>query len=414
MTLEEQSRLSFYREVSVLNAEHEVKVVQHRENSQLFVEKRLKTYQREAIEILKKNPIPNMPQIVEAIEDEGEMIVIETYLAGNTLREKLEEKGHFPIEEVRSIGIKLCVILSSLHSVGLIHRDIKPENIIYEDSGIIKLLDMDAIKAYSPGEVRDTQLIGTVEYAAPEQYGFLASAPSTDIYSVGILLNELDTGTYPYKKNSSDLVLKSIVSRCIEMDPAKRYQSAQELLNALRTWVIEPAPQTRKQVTTNIINNVNTTSTTSVVSRKIRLLPPKKVPYVPEVFSPAPFATGAAIAASEKGWRRLLWPGFRTKTIIHMVYAIPWYMFITYAIYYLIKDRGDTSWFGIVLGCGAFLVLGLGLPVFLCNYLNIWKLLRIDRPRKAALCYLKAFLWYAGTVLVYYVLVQVRNYFYSL
>lgn len=85
----------------------------------------------------------------------------------------------------------------------IIHRDIKPSNVIVTNDGIVKLLDMNAAKYYKGNAEEDTHLIGTVGYAAPEQYGFGESSVQTDIYALGVLLNYLIVGDIPKKGLSS-------------------------------------------------------------------------------------------------------------------------------------------------------------------------------------------------------------------
>ena len=197
------------------------------------MKKTLENYQLDIFMRLKAHPVPNMPHIIEVVEDNGRLIVIETYLTGETLQQKLDRNGPLPVSLVRSIGIQLCSILGNLHMMGIVHRDIKPDNIIFEEPGIIKLLDLDAAKVYKSGEYRDTQLIGTKEYAAPEQYGFGASSPVTDIYAVGILMNVLVTGQYPRMALTTDAGLRAIIQRCIRMEPSERYKSVNDLKDAL-------------------------------------------------------------------------------------------------------------------------------------------------------------------------------------
>ena len=111
MELEERSRLSYYREIESLNAEHGVELVRHSENGLFFVRKRLVNYQKEIFLQLKNDPVSNMPRIIEAVEDNGYLIVIETYLGGKTLQSRPHDvpaarirqgflSGHFALSSV--------------------------------------------------------------------------------------------------------------------------------------------------------------------------------------------------------------------------------------------------------------------------------------------------------------------------
>ena len=234
MTPEEHSILSEYRQLTSLNARHGVFLLQHIESGELYVQKTLVNYQADIFTQLKAKPVPNMPRIVEAIEDDGRLIVIESYVSGRTLQKILDQEGPLPVPKVLEIGQQLCAILKQLHARGIIHRDVKPSNVILSDDGVVKLLDLDAAKVYKAREKADTRLIGTHGFAAPEQYGFAASSPVTDIYAAGVLLNVLAAGEFPNAASTPDASLNAVISRCIRMEPAERYQSVEELEKALR------------------------------------------------------------------------------------------------------------------------------------------------------------------------------------
>lgn len=372
MTLEERMRLSYYRNVSVLDEEHAVIVVQHTETKALYLRKELDNFQIDIFKKLMTAPVPNMPRIVEAVEDAGKLIVIESYITGETLQHQLDTQGVFASDKARSICIQLCNIVGRLHAMNIIHRDIKPDNIILGDDGILKLLDLDAAKVYKQGESRDTQLIGTREYAAPEQYGFGASSPATDVYAIGVLLNVLVTGTYPRISLTSDPNLKAIIQKCTRMKPAERYPSALELRNALAS------------------------GSANVSANKIsadKSAPPQEAPVVsaPD-YAPAPLAEGAAL----KGRRRFLPPGFRTMKAWKILVASAYYVFLAFLFYKMLTDKYEvSSQSDVFLAAVGMLILGLSIPVFLCNYLNIWKPFHIERRKTPFLRYLSAAVWEA-------------------
>ena len=106
----------------------------------------------------------------------------------------------------------------------IIHRDIKASNIIISQEGTVTLLDMDAAKWYRDQSDRDTKLIGTYGYAAPEQYGFGASDERTDIYSIGVLLNVTLTGCLPSQKMAEGRI-GAVIEKCVKLDPKERYAS---------------------------------------------------------------------------------------------------------------------------------------------------------------------------------------------
>lgn len=144
-----------------------------------------------------------IPRIIEYLEEDNRLILIEEYISGCSLQDMIDD-GKLSLTDIFCYMLELCNILEILHahSPAIIHRDIKPSNIIITNYNKAVLLDFNAAKYYSEQE-KDTMLLGTQGYAAPEQYGFGASSPQTDIYSLGILLKEMTTSiNYSDKKNS--------------------------------------------------------------------------------------------------------------------------------------------------------------------------------------------------------------------
>lgn len=115
------------------------------------------------------------------------------------------EEGHFFCEkETIDIAMQICKILMELHGMNppIIHRDIKPANVMIMPEGVVKLLDFSVAKAENITKKRDTVLLGTSGFAAPEQYGFSASTPQTDIYVMGVLMNLMLTRKMPSEGDS--------------------------------------------------------------------------------------------------------------------------------------------------------------------------------------------------------------------
>lgn len=234
MTLEQEYTLSFYREVTELNHTHHVSLVQHTETRQLFVKKVLTYYHPDVLSRLRSHPVPGVPKIHELIEDGETLIVIEDYIHGETVAQLLERRGTLSEEESISIIRQLCGILRPLHAASppIVHRDIKPSNLILSQDGTLYLIDFNAAKTSQQSASRDTDLIGTHGYAAPEQYGFAPSGPATDIYAIGVLFNVLLTGTFPHVRTASGIP-GLIIKTCTAIDPARRYSSVSRLAAAL-------------------------------------------------------------------------------------------------------------------------------------------------------------------------------------
>ena len=203
-------------------------------NSFCILKKFDKTYKYPLYERLSYLSHKNLPKIHEPVLLEDSFYILEDYIEGVALREKLNREGALDEKAAVNIILQLCDVLSYLHeqSPSIIHRDIKPENIILTNDNIVKLLDFDIAREHNEIAAKDTEIIGTKHYAPPEQYGFGQSDHRTDIYSVGVLMTMLLTNTYKKEKiNCPDL--RNIVAKCTSFEPKNRYSSVRKLRNAL-------------------------------------------------------------------------------------------------------------------------------------------------------------------------------------
>ena len=187
---------------------------------------------------------PYLPRVYEAaVQDEqtqgsaqatdhgsGRMIVLEEYVAGDTLS-MLLQGGTLSGKETRKICLQLCKALSVLHSLGWVHRDIKPENVVILGDRAV-LIDYDAARTFDADKDRDTRILGTVGYAPPEQYGISETDYRADIYAMGVLMNEMLTGQHPARTLAKGKWGR-IITRCTMIQPDKRYPSAKVLMEAL-------------------------------------------------------------------------------------------------------------------------------------------------------------------------------------
>lgn len=234
MVLGDELRLSYYRQIGDIDPDHGVYLVQDIRDNKVRVKKVLPVYDLGVYRYLMSHPIRHIPKIFELVEDGDVLILIEEYIPGDTLQQILDAGRLLPEAEVVRIGVGVCQILEQLHGCcpPIVNRDIKPSNIMITGDGVVKLLDMNAAKRYDPRREKDTVLIGTQGYAAPEQYGFGASSVLTDVYSMGVLLRVLLTGRLSGGPIPNVRLLR-IVERCTQLDPKMRYQSVHDLKEAL-------------------------------------------------------------------------------------------------------------------------------------------------------------------------------------
>lgn len=229
-----------YEEIRKLKDREDIVLVQDPEDNSFYIKKYLTNYDVSVYRYLLENPIEHMPKLKGVYEASHHLIVIEEYIEGPTLLEFVE-RGVLNEQNSLKIAYEICSILMQLHSLEkpIIHRDVKPSNVIISSDGILYLLDMNVAKWYKPEEKEDTKLLGTLYYAAPEQfgYGFSASSEKSDIYALGILLNVMLTGKLP-KEKKADGAIWSVIEKCISLEPNLRY-TATELLEELSTFIEE-------------------------------------------------------------------------------------------------------------------------------------------------------------------------------
>ena len=201
-------------------------------------------------DILKKLNHPNLPSIIDVIDTADSFIIIMDYIQGNSLNKALEEFGAQPQDMVIAWAKQLCDVLGYLHSrtPAIIYRDMKPANIMLKPDGNITLIDFGTAREYKEKNLADTTCLGTVGYAAPEQFGGMGQTDArTDIYCLGATLYHLVTGMNPCEppyeikpireiNPTLSSGLERIIQKCTQRNPEDRYQSCAELMYALEHY----------------------------------------------------------------------------------------------------------------------------------------------------------------------------------
>ena len=201
-------------------------------------------------DILKKLSHPNLPSIIDVIDTADSFIIIMDYIQGNSLNKALEEFGAQPQDMVIDWAKQLCDVLGYLHTrtPAIIYRDMKPANIMLKPDGNVTLIDFGTAREYKEKNLADTTCLGTVGYAAPEQFGGMGQTDArTDIYCLGATLYHLVTGMNPCEppyeiKPIRDINpalssgLERIILKGTQSDPNDRYQSCAELMYALEHY----------------------------------------------------------------------------------------------------------------------------------------------------------------------------------
>ena len=206
-----------------------VRVIRHRATGEDFILRRF-TGSGEVYRRLLGLRCPHLPETLEVAEKDGNVLVLEEFIQGDTLGFLLRESLFTP-QETRQIVRQLCQGLWVLHAMAAVHRDIKPENVILRGSDAVRI-DFDAARLHKPAHEQDTQILGTTGFAAPEQYGLSQSDVRTDIYALGVLINVMLTGEHPSKRLAPGR-LGRIAERCTRVNPNKRYKNVLRLMEAL-------------------------------------------------------------------------------------------------------------------------------------------------------------------------------------
>ena len=195
-------------------------------------------------DMLKKLSHPSLPSIVDVIEDDNTFLIVMDYIQGNPLSKTLEEYGAQSQENVVEWAKQLCDVLGYLHSrkPPIIYRDMKPANVMLKPDGSITLIDFGTAREHKSKNIADTTCLGTIGYAAPEQFGGMGQTDArTDIYCLGATLYHLVTGMNPceppYEIKPIRQInpalsngLEKIIMKCTQRDPDARYQSCAELM----------------------------------------------------------------------------------------------------------------------------------------------------------------------------------------
>ncbi|MCP4658026.1 MAG: serine/threonine protein kinase [bacterium] len=229
---------------------------------------------RREIELSRRISHPNVLRIFDVFElrsrvGEAESRVasapcmIMEFLAGKTLADRLQEDGRMPAEQARPLVCQMAAALAAAHRAGVVHRDLKPDNIFLVPTGNgirVVLTDFGVARPNKPNGDDTTftatdVIVGTPTYMAPEQLELEEAMPVSDIYTLGLVIYEMITGTFPFKGDTAiQVVFKRIqedapsprqvvpdlddtwdqlILRCLERDPKQRLAHAEDIVGIL-------------------------------------------------------------------------------------------------------------------------------------------------------------------------------------
>ena len=224
-------------------------------------EKFVRRFQREALAASSLSH-PNIVEMYDVGEDDGQYYIVMEYVEGKTLKQLIKKRGALTVSEVVDIMLQLTDGLAHAHESYIIHRDIKPQNILIMENGLVKITDFGIAIAMNAAQLTQTNsVMGSVHYLPPEQANGKGATVKSDIYSLGILMYELLTGTIPFKgENAVEIALKqmkeplpdvtienpdipqsieNILLRATAKNPKNRYKNVREMYDDLKTSLDE-------------------------------------------------------------------------------------------------------------------------------------------------------------------------------
>lgn len=224
----------------------------------------LRRFSREANAILTLSH-ENIVRAYGAGTHDGLPYLVMEYVEGRTLKDLISKNGALPVRTAIGITCQILDALYAAHSHGIIHRDVKPQNVIVTDKGRVKLADFGIAREVKASTVTFSgqKVLGSVHYISPEQAKGTIATEQSDLYSVGVCLYEMLTGSVPFDSDSTvtialmhlqekptppiDLVpdlppaLNDIVLKSLEKDPENRYQTAREMRSDLVRSLSDPS-----------------------------------------------------------------------------------------------------------------------------------------------------------------------------
>ena len=205
-------------------------------------------FRSEAVTLAKLNH-PNIATLYSLFRQGDELYMVLEYVRGETLDQILARRGALPTEEVIPVFCQILDGINHAHEYGIIHRDIKPANMMLTESGVLKVLDFGIARLLGTNRMtRAGNIIGTLEYMAPEQVKGLETDARSDTYALGMMLYEVLTGRTPFDtENEFELMrlqtenlpplprsivpsipesVEDAIMRSIQKDPEERFQTA--------------------------------------------------------------------------------------------------------------------------------------------------------------------------------------------
>ena len=206
---------------------------------------------------------PHIVTVIDRGEDDGQQFIVFEYVDGENLKELIERTGPLPTRRAVEFALEIADALAFAHEHGLVHRDVKPQNVLITPDGDAKVTDFGIARSLEVehGMTQTGTVLGTSNYLSPEQASGKPTTPSTDVYSLGVVVYELLTGDVPFpgenfvaiamkhinelppdlleQRPDVPLRLAAAVDRAMEKDPDRRFATMDEFASELRQCLAE-------------------------------------------------------------------------------------------------------------------------------------------------------------------------------
>lgn len=248
---------------------------------------------------------PNIVKVYDVSFNEDIQYIVMEHIDGITLKEYIEQQKVLRWKEAVHFTVQILRALQHAHDKGIVHRDIKPQNIMLLEDGTIKVADFGIARfARASQHTVTDKAIGSVHYISPEQAKGENTDEKSDIYSIGVMLYEMTTGTLPFDADSPVSValkqiqsqpkrprvinpdipegLEDITIRAMQKDPARRYQSAAEMLRDIDEFKRDPSISFEYKYSEPETENISKeVSNTKKKTKKIKDEQVRNAPVVP-------------------------------------------------------------------------------------------------------------------------------------
>ena len=290
-------------------------------------------------------------------KEQNTYYIVMEYLRGTDLKTGIKSHGALDPKKVAQIGSQICSALAVAHKHEIIHRDIKPQNIMVQPDGNIKVMDFGIARAKNSHLTQDNNVLGTAHYVSPEQTRGQDLGPTTDLYSLGVVMYECATGKVPFDGDDAisvalkqvqempvppsqvnpkvDPDLERIILKCMDKDPANRFQTADELKAVLNSYLaghtvaFAPAGVTTVMAgadPTRVMAGANPSATTAMPRAAAPL--PSNTTVSPSMPAQDPYSTGSMGKQGKKKGGK----GKTTGIIVGALVAIAAACFIAYSM----------------------------------------------------------------------------------